>query len=223
MAEINPPDDDTRQRLLDAAGPIFARRGFDKATVREICADAGVNIASVGYYFGDKLGLYLAVVRLIRSRREQAFPMPVLAGPPEERLLVQVHTMLRRMLACDDSGWEAQLMMREMHQPTAAFREMVEEYFRPLFEKLQATLVDLSPQPLAVHQAEQLALSVVGQCLYYRVGSEVIQQLIPAQRREEEYSTASLARHITAFTLASLSSGAYFEYLQRSIESPTHE
>jgi len=47
--------------------------------------------------------------------------------------------------------------------------------------------------------------------------------LIPAQRREEEYSTASLARHITAFTLASLSSGAYFEYLQRSIESPTHE
>ena len=46
-----------RQRLLDAAGPIFAERGFEGVTVRDLAAEATVNVAAVGYHFGDKVGL----------------------------------------------------------------------------------------------------------------------------------------------------------------------
>ena len=56
--------DGTRTKLLDAAGHVFADFGFRGATVREICARAGVNIALVNYYFGDKLELYTEVLRL---------------------------------------------------------------------------------------------------------------------------------------------------------------
>ncbi len=221
-------DDDPRLRILDAAGPTFAQRGFDSATVREICAAAGVNIASVAYYFGDKMGLYLEVIRRIRGQREQEFPMPAQEGNAKQRLYLQIHTLLRRMLAGDDSGWEAQLMMREMQRPTEAFREMAEEYFRPLQDQLEATIQEIlqaeSPQrSVPPHQLQQLALSVVGQCLYYRVGGELLQQLVSPASRKQHYDTASLARHITAFTLAALTGGAYFENLHRSIASPTHE
>ena len=46
--------DGTRNKLLDSAGRVFADFGYQGATVREICARAGVNVALVNYHFGDK-------------------------------------------------------------------------------------------------------------------------------------------------------------------------
>ena len=55
---MGPPDQETRQRLLEAAARLFAARGFTHVTVREICNAANANVAAVNYHFGDKLGLY---------------------------------------------------------------------------------------------------------------------------------------------------------------------
>ena len=126
---------------MEAAGPVFATHGFDRATVREICAAANVNIASVGYYFGDKLGLYREVIQGIRDARERQFPAPDNdAGRSDAEILLKiVRTLLSRMLAADPSGWETQLMMREMHHPTPVFDSIVREFFRPLFDQLVHT------------------------------------------------------------------------------------
>ncbi|HLZ21714.1 MAG TPA: TetR/AcrR family transcriptional regulator [Ktedonobacterales bacterium] len=51
-----------REAFLGAAGAIFARAGFEGARVEEIAAKAGYNKALLFHYFGDKLGLYQAVV-----------------------------------------------------------------------------------------------------------------------------------------------------------------
>ena len=40
-------DQETRQRLLDAAARLFAEHGFEKVTVRDICKEAGANVAAV--------------------------------------------------------------------------------------------------------------------------------------------------------------------------------
>ena len=52
----------TRDKVLAQAGEVFAEKGFRKATVREIAARAGANLNAVNYYFGDKQGLYRAVI-----------------------------------------------------------------------------------------------------------------------------------------------------------------
>lgn len=206
---VEPPSgDDARTRILAAAGPVFARSGFDRATVREICGEANVNVASVGYYFGDKMGLYRQVIRQIHERKERLFPTPGETETDAAELLHSViRTLMSRIFAGDSSGWESQLMMREMMQPTAIFSELVKESFRPLFVRLVETFRRLVKVEVSEHELEQFAFSVVGQCVYYRIGSGVIQILVPDPSRQQHYDIDSLSRHVTGVMLAAAESG----------------
>lgn len=53
----------TRLRILDTAEVCFAQRGFDGTSLREITAQAGVNLGAVNYHFGSKAGLFDEVLR----------------------------------------------------------------------------------------------------------------------------------------------------------------
>lgn len=51
---------DSKDALLQAGRCVFARKGFEGATVKDLADEAGVNISMVSYYFGGKEGLYRA-------------------------------------------------------------------------------------------------------------------------------------------------------------------
>ena len=52
-----PPGALTRERILDAAKEMFARRGVEAVSLRELTIKAGVNLAAVHYHFGSKEGV----------------------------------------------------------------------------------------------------------------------------------------------------------------------
>jgi AcrR family transcriptional regulator len=73
---ISRDDDGTRDRILRTAEQLYADRGFNEVTVRDLAAAANVNIASIGYYFGSKEGLLFEVYRrncepMIAERRRR--------------------------------------------------------------------------------------------------------------------------------------------------------
>lgn len=224
------PTTDPTQRLLAAAGPMFAERGFDRATVREIANIADVNVAAVSYYFGDKMGLYRAVITAIREKRERAYPTPVVGkATPQEDLEVLIRTLLTRMLAADETGWEAMLMMREMQHPTPAFEGMIRGYFKPLYDALCNTIESLLPRLDSQSNWQinvlvpQLALGVVGQCLHYRIGRPVMAHLIPSELFETHYGLDSLCRQITASTLAACGDKNVVDHHKLLQPSPLNE
>ncbi|HZP40020.1 MAG TPA: TetR/AcrR family transcriptional regulator [Candidatus Binatia bacterium] len=70
----------TKARILEAAEEVFAARGFQGASTREIAARAGVNISSLHYHWESKETLYVAVFRniyeqLIAQLREALAPL----------------------------------------------------------------------------------------------------------------------------------------------------
>ncbi len=54
----------SRELLLAAASELFAVRGFDRSTTREIGERAGVDPALIARYFGGKAQLYIATLQL---------------------------------------------------------------------------------------------------------------------------------------------------------------
>jgi AcrR family transcriptional regulator len=201
--------DDTRTRVLEAAGPIFAEKGYQDATVRDICQSAGVNLASVNYYFGDKETLYLETIKRARQSRASQVPMPVNSADvsAEERLRQFILTLLTRMLGQKETPWQSQLMLREILNPTRACRVIVEEHFRPEFQQLMGILLALLPPGTPDYRTRQVAFSVVGQCLFYRVAGTVVRALVPESEYGRHYTIEQLTEHIHRTTMASVEHG----------------
>ncbi len=111
--------DDPRERILSAAGQEFAEKGYEAATIRDICTAAGVNVAAVNYYFGDKRRLYNESVTHAHQQRVRQVPLPKWppGTPPEQKLRDFVGNMLQRMLGFDQPPWQVRLMLREILTP----------------------------------------------------------------------------------------------------------
>jgi AcrR family transcriptional regulator len=87
-----PGNQDTRESILEAARASFAEKGYDRASIRAIAGDAGVDPALVHHYFGTKEKLFLAVLNAPINPGE-LIPK-ALAGPRDEVGVRLVRTAL---------------------------------------------------------------------------------------------------------------------------------
>lgn len=198
---------DTKQRLLEAAGAVFARHGYTHATVREICRRAKANVAAVNYHFRGKAGLYAEVLTYGAHQAVQTYPPDLGLGPQpsaEEQLHAFIYSFLCRFLDQDQrTAWYSTLCAREMVEPTAALDRVVQQVIRPLAERLEA-IVRLLLGPRAPADAiRRCARSIVGQCLFYHHSRPVLERLYGVQRYRPA-DIRRLAEHITQFSLAAL-------------------
>ena len=198
--------DETRGKLIEAAGYEFAEKGFDGATVRSICDRAGANLAAINYHFGDKERLYEAVVMVAHESRPGVDAELKGAGDdPRVGLRRYVAHFLEEAVFQQQTPWHQALMAREIAQPTKASERLIREAFRPRFELLLRILGRLAP---GADRDRLLALgfSVVGQCLHYKLGRSVSERIVGPEafgRLDAPY----LTDHITRFTLAALGRG----------------
>jgi len=197
---------ETRQRLLEAAGEIFAERGFRNATIREICDRAGANVAAINYHFGDKESLYAETFNEWARVALQKYPPTLGLGdnpPLEERLHAYVRSFLHRIADKGRPTWHGKLIAREMADPTNVLDQLIDQNYRPTNELLESIVRGFLGTNATSDQVRLCAASVVGQCLHYYYTRPVIQRLYPEQHFEPE-DVEQLADHITRFSLAAL-------------------
>jgi len=195
---------DTRERLLEAGGAVFSDVGYRAATVREIVSrSGGANLAAVNYHFGDKQGLYAAVLQHYAKESLHKHPphagLPPDAGP-EEQLNAFVRSFLLRV--SDSGSVHGKMMAREMIEPTAALSRIVEQMIRPLYVRLCVIVKVLAGPKAGVTAIERAAKSVVGQCLFYKHCAPVLRLL--DGRLPDPRDLDALADHIVSFSLAGI-------------------
>jgi AcrR family transcriptional regulator len=196
----------TELRLLEAAGEIFAEYGYRATTVRQICEKAKANVAAVNYHFGDKDGLYLAVLRHLHRVRDERNPtnrgLPAKATR-EEKLRAFISAILHRMLERDSPDWHMKLMVREMIEPTRALDVMVDESVRPLQKELEGLVREFLGAEADDENVRLSTLSIASQCVFYHHCRAILHRLFP----EQEYGSRDIDRlvdHVTRFSVTAL-------------------
>src|ERR1039458_3231885 len=106
---------ETRQRILTSAIQVFAEKGFEKASIRDIASHAQVNVASLYYHFGNKVELYRAVFADWASRDDATNETLDL----EKASFAEIYTQFNRLLLVDlAAGHFTRLMARERIDPS---------------------------------------------------------------------------------------------------------
>lgn len=204
MANIknNVTGQETRRRLIEAAGEVFAERGLHGATIKEITERAGANMASINYHFRDKLELYAVVVHHALSMVPPVPPGVEFIGSPEDRLRAYIAYVIRDLLDPDRPKWRATVLAHELAQPTAALDAVMDELIKPRADMIKALVRDILGPNATEMTIWQGAFSIAAQCFQYLHSGEMLHRLEPELSHERHGE--ELAAHIAKFSLAGL-------------------
>lgn len=199
------PDDNTPERLLDCAERLFARKGFDAVSIREITTCAKSNLAAVNYHFGNKTNLYMEVFRqrwVPRTRKiRKRFNEMLESDTPELKNIVNAvaTAFLDGPLSDNDRMNHVQLMQRELANPTQALDMVVAEVMEPYQQELSLLIRPHLPAAVDEQRLRLSLLSIIAMTLYFTFTRPAVTRLT-GQEYDETFKSV-LIDHITAFAL----------------------
>ena len=164
---------DTEERIFLAAERLFADRGFDGVSVRDIVHEAGVNLAAVSYHFGSKSALLLAVFRMRSPRDEPRAARHVARSRGQCRRRAAVRDILRALLGppilwrdpASGKAAASRFISRAMAEATPELRNILESdvsHLRGFIPPIARTLPHLSEPEVC--WALHFALGLPHQC-----------------------------------------------------------
>jgi TetR/AcrR family transcriptional regulator len=186
---------DTPTKLIDAATPLFARKGFAAVSVRELAVAAGVNIAAVSYYFRGKEGLYQAVLEEQFTPIAEALQAAEAANqiPALERLaLYSKHIAFVH----NKRPYFIRFIHSELTNPTPCFDTVVKKYISRIYQFIFAAL---SEGVAAGHFKSDLdinfaSLSLAGIMNFYFIAKPLVKEFMPLSAESDQEYTAQAFR-----------------------------
>ncbi len=132
------PQTTAREQLLRATGAVMTERGTTEVSFSEIAQRSGVNSALIKYYFGNKDGLFLELVRQVLAPSvAQLQKLVTMPYSPKEKLRIHLSGVV-------NSYFRFPYINRLMHQLLAGSEEsrriIAEEFVRPVVAAQQAIL-----------------------------------------------------------------------------------
>ena len=207
-------DAHTEQRILEAAAKVFAELGYEHATIREVCARAGANVAAVNYHFESKERLYLETLRWAMQLchgddRDGMLGFAARTDLGRDERLVGLVRHFAISVLFPRPEWHTRLLMRELGRPTpadATTNAIIAEFVAPRFAALRAAVAPFLPAGTSAEAIDLHVMSVTGQILYHRIASPVALHVLGREAYDASL-VERVADHVAAFTLASLRAG----------------
>ena len=171
---------EARQQLMSAALRLFAEKGFAKTSTRAIAKAAGVNLAAIRYYFGDKAGLYNAMFTEPAAGPQRGIE---LYDQPHFTLRQSLQAFIASFLEPMKQGERVQhcmrLHFREMVEPTGVWAREIDSGIKPAHAALVAVLARHLGVKSADDELHRLAFSLAGLSMHLYMTRDVVQAIRP--------------------------------------------
>jgi len=199
----------TRERLLDAAEELFARKGYSGTSVREITTAAGSNLAAVNYHFGGKRNLYcetlLRRMATLRQQRLAALEHASQTADAHSGLEVTLRDFAATFLAPVREARPGQrpmrLLMRELVDPQLPGHRFETELVIPVRQALTGAIAAAAPG-LDERTVQLCAQSFLAQLVNLLLSLPVTAD--SAHEHAKPFELAELAEHAVGFTIAAI-------------------
>jgi TetR/AcrR family transcriptional regulator, regulator of cefoperazone and chloramphenicol sensitivity len=201
----------TRTELLEAAGHVFAEKGFDRATGKEICERAGANSAAINYYFGGMEGLYGVVLEEANRRLvplESVTAAIARKTSARAKLQAIIELIVEKLLGPISSSWVLGVISREILRPTSALEHLFETQGLPKVRIAKSIIAELMGLPEDHPAVSRGCISVMAPMLLLFVADRYsLKRLFPNLSLTSN-ETKVLSRHLVQFALGGLSAVA---------------
>jgi AcrR family transcriptional regulator len=156
-------DADIKIRILLAAKKLFAKYGFEKTTVRQICEEAGANVALVSYHFGGKENMFGALFETFFPNDQIAEIDPSLDPVKGVKLVIREVTRFRY-----NDQQLISIIQQEIVMNTDRIQK-IRKHVMPMWKLLRHWLKQGEEQGLFQFRSLDTALmSIVGALLFHR-------------------------------------------------------
>ncbi len=195
---------ETRAHILQVAGRLYADKGYEATTSREICAAAGTNMAAVNYHFGGKEGLYEAVLVEAHGQLVRLDDLEAIArsdASSEAKLRALLGLLVRRSHG-PALPWGLRVLMRElMVAPSAHVLVLLQQAVLPkvrLMLGIVAAVLGVAEDQPVVQRA--LAFVVMPCIMMVAAPRDRLRQVLPALTSDPQ----ALVDEMSAYVLAGL-------------------
>ena len=184
-------DNDCRATLIAAAAPLFAEKGYNGVSVRELAKSAGFNLSMISYYFGGKEGLYAAVLNEQFATLKRVAEIKHMETDPLKRFELYVRATVARYRK---NPYLLRFYTSELTNPTPCFETIV----KPAIKGVVQILLETFSEGLSHEQFRKgldptdTVLALAGMINFYFLLEPATAELVDhAPERDEE-----LIRHI---------------------------
>ena len=176
---MEPIQDDTAKKIIAAAVPLFADKGYKGVSVREILQTAEVgNIGAISYYFGGKRELYIAI---LREHFQHAHRLAEAINQNEWSPVKKLKLIFSAIgETYKNSPYTIKLLLREINQPGEFFPEIDAE-----IKSVQKISYDIIREGI---EAE-----------IFRADVKLVRQCVQSFGSHADLSRTFLARHVQNF------------------------
>ena len=205
--------EDARARLIDVAIKLFAEKGYEGTSVRDLATAAGVNVAAVSYHFGSKDELYHEALRAclapcgeMRERMQKHLDAALKnrsRKAAEEALRRCIQDFLEVLVS--PAARHSHLVMREQSEGKQRFEPVIREFFQPVGSILREVILMLAPG-LSEMRVFMVISGIIGQCLHIYKARVSYRVLAGVDSHSPEYieMTSKHIAHLTALGLRGL-------------------